>query len=106
MNTDLARRWVPRRRLARRVAGAPRGHAAVALRVAAAPDRRTVLAAGVAGAGLRRDRGPDLQHRRLARLVRRTGVPDAGALPLPIAHAGGQLGPFLAACRAPRPQPR
>ena len=60
---DAARRGVPRRRLARRVAGAARGDAAVAHRLAAPPDRRAVLATGLAGARLRRDRGADLQRR-------------------------------------------
>ena len=48
----------------------------------------------------------DLQHRRLARLVRRPGLPDAGALPCAVAHARRQLGPLLAARRRARAQPR
>ena len=71
---------VPRRRLARRVARAPRGDAAVAHRVAAPADRRAVLAARLAGARLRRHRGGDPQRRRLVRRVCRRGVPDAGAM--------------------------
>ena len=76
---------------------APRGDAAVAVRLAPPPDRRAVLAAGLAGPRLRRDRGPDPQHRRLERLVRRPGLPDAGPLPGAVAHARRQLGPLLAA---------
>ena len=72
----------------------------MAVRLAAPPDRRAVLAAGVARARLRRDRGADLQHRRLARLVRRPGVPDAGALRRAVAHARRELGPLVAARRA------
>ena len=88
--------------LAGRVAGPARGDAAVAVRLAAPPDRRAVLAPGLAGARLRRDRGRDLQHRRLARQLRRPGVPDAGTLPCPVAHARRQLGPFVAARRGAR----
>ena len=77
---DAARRGVPRRGMARRVAGAARGDAAVAGRVAPPADRRPVLAARLAGAGLRRDRGGDPQRRRLVRRVRRRGLPDAGAV--------------------------
>ena len=95
---------VPRRRLARRLAGAARGDAAMAVRLARAPDRRAVLAAGLARARLRRDRGGDLQHRRLERFVRRSGVPDAGALHGAVAHARRQLGPRVAAS-TPRPGP-
>ncbi len=72
---------VPRRRLARRVARAARGDAALAVRLAPPAARRAVLAAGLAGAGLRRDRG-----RRSSRSPAGcdayvdAGVPDAGAL--------------------------
>ena len=96
---DATRCGVPRRGVARRMAGPARRDAAVAVRLAPAPGRRAVLAAGVARAGLRRDRGRDLQHRRLARQLRRPGVPDAGSLPGAVAHARRQLGPLVAARR-------
>ena len=76
----------------------------MAVRLAPPADRRAVLAAGLAGAGLRRDRGGDLQHRRLARLVRRPGVPDAGALPGAVAHARRAVAP-LAGRTTPSPGP-
>jgi glycosyltransferase involved in cell wall biosynthesis len=85
---DAARCIVPWRGMARRVAPTTRVNATVAVRLAPPPDRRSVLAAGFARARLRRDRRPDLQHRRLARLVCRPSAPDAGPLPGAVAHAG------------------
>ena len=77
--------------MAVRLARAPRCDAAVALRLAPPPGGWTVLAPGLARAGLRRDHGGHLQHRRLARFVRGPGVPDAGAVPGTVAHPRGEL---------------
>src|SRR6188472_3889997 len=82
-----------------------RGGASVAVCLAPPSDRRPLLAAGFARPRLRRDRGPDLQHRRLARFLCRPGIPDAGPLPRAVAHPHRRLGPFLAARRVSRPEP-
>ena len=103
---DAPRHRAPRRGLARRVAGAPGGDAAVAHHLAAEPDGRFVLATWLAGPGLRRHRGRDLQHRWLVRRLRRLGVPHAGAVHGAVADARRQLGPRLAAGLQPGPQPR
>ena len=71
---------VPRCRLARRVARAARGDAALAVSLDPRADRRTLLAAGLAGARLRRARVRGVPGRRLERRVRRPGVPDPGAV--------------------------
>ena len=73
---DAAGRGVPRRCLARRVARAARGDAAVAVRVAAPAGGRAVLAAGLAGARLRRDRR------------RRSSASAAGATPTSTRRSG------------------
>ena len=103
---DAARRRAAWRRLARRMAGAPRGDAALAHHLVAQPDRRPVLAAGLARPRLRCHRGGDLQRRRLVRRVRRLGVPDAGAVHGAVADARRQLGPRLAARLHPGSEPR
>ncbi len=103
---DAARRLVPWRCVARRLACPARGDATVAHRVGAAPDRRAVLAQRLARAGLRRHRGGDPQRRRLVRLLCRRGVPDAGPLHRTDANARRQLGPRLAVERQPGPEPR
>ena len=77
---DATRRRVPRRGLARRMAGPARGDAAVAVRMAAPAARRPVLAAGLPRPRLRGDRRPDPEHRRLDGLVCRCGAADAGAV--------------------------
>ncbi len=103
---DAAGRLVPGGSMARRVAGPAGGHAAVAVRLASQPEGWPVLAPGFARAGLRRDRGADLQHRGLARLVCRSGVPDAGALPGAVTHARRELGAFLATFCVSLAEPR
>ena len=84
---------VSRRRVARGVAGPPRGDPAVAHRVAAPAARRSLLACRFAGARLRRDRGGDPQRRWLDGLVRRRGPPDAGCLFRSVADDRRQLDP-------------
>jgi hypothetical protein len=81
-------------------------HAALAVRLAPTAGRRPVLASRLAGAPLQRDRGGDLQHRRLAGQLCRPGVPDAGPLPGAVAHVGRELGAFVAARGRTGPQPR
>src|SRR5829696_6934354 len=94
--------------MARRVAEATRGDAAVAHNVDAGADRRTVLAARLARAGLPGAGVRGVPGRRLDGRVRRRRLPDAGALlerrldPDP----RRELGALLPRRRLPGPQPR
>ena len=103
---DAARSGVLGPGLARALAGAARGDAAVADRVAAPAARRAVLARRVPRARLRRDRGGRPQRRRLDGRVCRCGLPDAeephGAEP----DDRRQLGPRPAVVGHARAEPR
>ena len=103
---DAARRRVPRRGLARGMAGAARGDAAVAVRMAAPSARRPVLATGLPRPRLRGDQCPDPEHRRLDGLVCRCGAADAGAVQRALADDRRQLGPRAAGGGDTRSEPR